>query len=115
MNPIDTRAGFALDVNALSGISRGRDKDEQLQAVAEQFEALFLNQVMKSMRDAVPRSDLIDSSSTRFYESLFDQQLSSHLAGRGLGLAEQLVQHLSADASPSAQSPARPENLNGKP
>lgn len=97
MNPLDTRTDFALDVNTLNRVQRGRDEGEQLQAAAEQFEALFLHQVMKSMRDAGPRSELLDSSATRFYESLFDQQLSSHLAGRGLGLAEQLVQHLSPE------------------
>ncbi|WP_299595888.1 rod-binding protein [uncultured Microbulbifer sp.] len=99
MRPIDTRAGFALDVQGLNSLQQGRDKHEQLQAAAEQFEALFLHQMMKSMRDAMPRSDLMDSSATRFYESMFDQQLSSHLSGRGLGLAEQLVSQLSRDIS----------------
>lgn len=95
MNPVDTRAGFALDMQGLNSLKKGRDESEQLEAAAEQFEALFLHQVMKSMRDAVPRSGLVDSSATRFYESMYDQQLSTHLAGRGLGLAEQLVSQLS--------------------
>lgn len=103
MNPIDTRAGFALDIQGLNRLSQGRDKHEQLQAAAEQFEAVFLHQMMKSMREAIPRSDLMDSSTTRFYESLFDQQLASHLSGRGLGLAEQLVSQLSR---PEASEPA---------
>ena len=100
MPPIDTRAGFALDVQGLNSLKlnseeRGRDQSEHLRAAAEQFEALFLHQMMKSMREATPRSGLMDSSATRFYESMFDQQLSSHLSGRGLGLAEQLVSQLS--------------------
>ncbi|MFV8781601.1 rod-binding protein [Microbulbifer sp. SA54] len=95
MDPVDTRARFALDVQGLNSLKKGRDQGEQLQGAAEQFEALFLHQVMQSMRDAVPRSGLVDSSATRFYESMYDQQLSTHLAGRGLGLAEQLVSQLS--------------------
>ena len=95
MNPIDNRASFALDVQGLNKLKQSGDEGQQLKAVADQFEALFLNQVMKSMREAIPRSGLIDSNATRFYESLYDQQLSTHLAGRGLGLAEQLVDQLS--------------------
>lgn len=109
MESIDARAGFALDIQGLNHLKQGspghgQDRSGQLQAAAEQFEALFLHQVMKSMREATPRSDLMDSSATRFYESMFDQQLSSHLSGRGLGLAEQLVQQLSPETSPATPS-----------
>ncbi|WP_406828095.1 rod-binding protein [Microbulbifer sp. ARAS458-1] len=114
MSPTDTRAGLALDVQGLnrlklnSDVPRG-DKNASLQAAAEQFEALFLHQVMKSMREATPRSGLMNSSATRFYESMFDQQLSSHLSGRGLGLAEQLVSQLSRAAESEAAPATRPQ------
>ncbi|WP_231758126.1 rod-binding protein [Microbulbifer elongatus] len=109
MGSIDARAGFALDIQGLNHLKQGnqgqgQDRSGQLQAAAEQFEALFLHQVMKSMREATPRSGLMDSSATRFYESMFDQQLSSHLSGRGLGLAEQLVRQLSREISPATPS-----------
>ncbi|MCQ3828364.1 rod-binding protein [Microbulbifer elongatus] len=109
MGSIDARAGFALDIQGLHHLKQGsqglgQDRSGQLQAAAEQFEALFLHQVMKSMREATPRSGLMDSSATRFYESMFDQQLSSHLSGRGLGLAEQLVRQLSRETSSAGPS-----------
>ena len=88
---------FALDTRGLEKLKQGAARDPQthLRDAAEQFEALFLQQMMQSMRDATPRAELVDNSRIRFYESLFDQQLSQQLAGRGLGLAEQLVAQLS--------------------
>lgn len=87
---------FALDVAGLDRLKRtgARDPEKGLEEAAGQFEALFLQRLMESMRDATPRSGLLDSQQTRFYESLFDQQLSQHLAGRGLGLAEHLIRQL---------------------
>ena len=100
---------FALDVQGLDRLkhSAARDPQKQLRSAAEQFEALFLHRMIKSMRDASPRSELTDSSQMRFYQSLFDQQMSQHMAGRGLGLADQLVAQLSgkgtsADAARAA-------------
>ena len=96
---------FALDVQGLDRLkhSAARDPQKQLRSAAEQFEALFLHRMIKSMRDASPRSELTDSSQMRFYQSLFDQQMSQHMAGRGLGLADQLVAQLSGKGvSPDA-------------
>ncbi|MFP1679515.1 flagellar assembly peptidoglycan hydrolase FlgJ [Alloalcanivorax sp. C16-2] len=97
MSTDGVQGGFALDVQGLDRLKRGaaRDPGGALRETAEQFESLFLHRMIKAMRDAGPRADLLDSSQTRFYESLFDQQLSQHLAGRGVGLADQLVAQLS--------------------
>jgi len=91
---------LALDVQGLARVRRSAAEDPQreLQNAAAQFEALFLHQMLKSMRDATPRADLMASASVRFHESLLDQQLSVHLAGRATGLSEQLVRQLSGDA-----------------
>ena len=99
---------FALDVQGLDRLkhSAARDPQKQLRSAAEQFEALFLHRMIKSMRDASPRSELTDSSQMRFYQSLFDQQMSQHMAGRGLGLADQLVAQLSGKGRrPCAKRP----------
>lgn len=65
--------------------------------VAKQFEALFLQMVLKSMREATPREGLFDSEQTRMYESLLDQQLGQALGGsnRGTGLAAMIEAQLS--------------------
>lgn len=98
MDKTAVSARFALDMQGLERLKNGAATDPQknLRAAAEQFEALFLQRLMESMRDATPRAGLLDNSDIRFYESLHDQQLSQHLARRGLGLAEQLVRQLSA-------------------
>ncbi len=88
---------FALDLQGLQRLKQkaALDPEKQLAHAAQQFEALFLQQMVKSMRDAIPRSDLLDSNQSRFYQSLADQQLAQHVAGRGVGLAEQLISQLS--------------------
>ncbi len=91
---------FALDLQGLQRLKQkaALDPDKQLAHAAQQFEALFLQQMVKSMRDAIPRSDLLDSNQSRFYQSLADQQLAQHVAGRGVGLAEHLISQLSPQA-----------------
>ncbi|HEX5126062.1 MAG TPA: flagellar assembly peptidoglycan hydrolase FlgJ [Rhodocyclaceae bacterium] len=92
-----------LDPNSLGDLKRlANDKSpEAIKKVAEQFEAIFMQIVLKSMRDATPSDGLFDSDSTRFYDELHDQQLASVMAERGgLGLAAVLEKQLSEQASP---------------
>jgi len=74
------------------------DSDEALRAVAKQFESIFVNMMMKSMRQAnevFEKGGLNDSSESRFYRDMFDQQLSLSLSsGNGIGLAEALLRQL---------------------
>ncbi|TDB01926.1 flagellar assembly peptidoglycan hydrolase FlgJ [Halomonas marinisediminis] len=98
---------FALDMQGIQRLkhSAGRNPDAGLPEAARQFEALLVHRMLKSMRDAIPESDLTNSSQTRFYTELFDQQLAQHLSGRGIGLADQLVQQLSrGDSMPPANN-----------
>jgi flagellar protein FlgJ len=77
--------------------------------VASQFEALFIQQMMKSMRDAVPKSDLMSSDHLETYQAMADQQLSVNLAQQGgIGLARVLVEQMQT----KGYVPPEPENLN---
>jgi len=98
-------ARFALDVNGLDGLKRAAAKDPQaqLKEAAKQFEAVFLGQMLKSMRDAGVKSDLTDNRQIQFYQSLLDQQLSQNLAGKGTGIAEMLVRQLSRNKASQPQ------------
>lgn len=72
---------------------------EALRETARQFEALFLQQMLKAMREASPasESDLMESEQTRFYRGLFDQQIALNLSqGQGLGLADMIQRQLGA-------------------
>lgn len=66
-----------------------------LEAVARQFEAVFLKMMLKSMRDATFGDPLFDSEATGVYRDLLDHQTSLELSNTPhLGLAELMVQQL---------------------
>lgn len=87
---------FALDLQGVQRLkhSAARDPHSGLEEASRQFEALFLQVMLKSMRDATPTSDLFNSQQSQFYQALMDQQWAQHLAGQGFGLAEQLTAQL---------------------
>ena len=66
-----------------------------LEEVAKQFESIFLQQMLKSMRDATVKSDLLSSSQMDTYQSMADQQVSLELSSNGgIGLARMLVEQM---------------------
>lgn len=109
---------FALDVQGVDALRRTvrTSPEEGLQQVSRQFEALFMNMVLKSMREATPSSGLLDSQDQKVYLSMFDQQLTQNLSGRGVGLAEamlaQLRRQMPSEATEADQGiGARPMSL----
>lgn len=80
--PADLSTRFALDVQAVNELRVSANKNGKagLEAAARQFEALFLNMMLKSMRDATPKDSLMDSEQSRLYLSMLDQQLSQSMA-----------------------------------
>ena len=69
--------------------------NKALEEVASQFEALFIQQMMKSMRDAIPQGDLMGSEHVDTYQAMADQQMSLNLAEEGgIGLARMLVEQM---------------------
>lgn len=105
----------ALDPNALGELQRLARSDGQsnaaLKAAARQFEALFMQMLLKSMRDATPSNSLLDSDQTRMYQGLLDQQLALNLSqGRGTGLADTLFRQLGGnEGDDGAVPPSLPE------
>ena len=101
----DPRMTNALDFAGLAQMRAGAVQgDEKVtKEVAQQFEAIFINMMLKSMREATDRSGLLDSESTKTYESMFDQQLSTELAANGtFGIAQALQNQL--NLSPTAKT-----------
>jgi flagellar protein FlgJ len=84
-----------------------RNDPEALRAVASQFEALFLQTMLKSMRDASLADPLFgDSDSLEMYQDLMDKQLAMEMAtGRGVGLADMIVRQLGGNSRDSAGTP----------
>lgn len=88
----------AFDVQASQDLRTQFKADPQagLKAAAQQFETLFLQMVLKSMRDTVPADGMLQSDQTRFYNGLLDQQMAQNLAssGGGVGFARLIEQQL---------------------
>jgi flagellar protein FlgJ len=97
-SPQDLSGKFALDTNGLGDLKRSSKSGspEALKGAATQFESMFINMMMKSMREATPQDGMMDSQETKTYTSMLDQQMSQKLAKRGIGLADVLVRQLSA-------------------
>lgn len=79
---------------------RGLDNDESaLRAAAEQFEAIFMNMMLKSMRQAnaaFEDDNPMNSRQVEYFRDMKDNQLNSELSSQGsLGLADLMVQQLS--------------------
>ena len=95
-------AASYYDFSALASLRTDarRDAGGNLDEVARQFEALFVQMMLKSMRDATPRGGLFDSDRRKSYEQMYDRQLSLQLSTRGgIGLAPLIKAQLGAAAS----------------
>lgn len=97
---------MAMDTHSLDGLRQRAFKPNDKQALmeaAQQFEAIFLNMVMGSMRKAnavFEEDNLLDNRYTNMYRDMYDQQLTSELSSQGsLGLAELMVKQLGGDDS----------------
>ncbi len=72
-----------------------QDQAGSLDRVASQFESLFVQMMVKQMRQASFGDGLFDSERTKFYQEMYDQQLSVHMAeSGGLGIGKMLKQQL---------------------
>ena len=111
-------AGSYLDFGAL-GKLKGKahtDAKAATRETAQQFEAMFLQMMMKSMRDATPKSDLVESAGKDTFEAMFDKEVSVAMAKRGsLGLADMLVKNMPDPTAPQPSTAAMLEARNLKP
>ena len=91
---------LALDTKGLGELKQSAraGSPEALKTAATQFEAMFINMMMKSMRDATPQDGMLDNQQTKMFTSMLDQQMSQNLAKRGVGLADVLTRQLGAQA-----------------
>jgi flagellar protein FlgJ len=109
INPTEITGSIALDTQSVDALrqSAKQNTPEGLKTVAKQFEALFMNMMLKSMREASPQDGTFDNAQSRMYTSMLDQKLSQNLASRGIGLADVLIRQLSNTVTaPPGANPA---------
>ena len=97
-------SGAAWDSRALDALRRVAREDQTrgLKAATKQLEGMFIQMMLKSMRDATPKEALFSSEQSEMFTSMLDQQLAQNLAEQGkLGIA-QLMRKTAGDSAVSA-------------
>ena len=114
--PLNNFDALAIDSKGLDALKTQAKQapDKALASAAKQFEAVFMNMLLKSMREATPQEGMFDSEQTKMFTSMLDQQLSQTIGGsRGIGLADMMVKQLSRNANIPQQA-AMPEQAFNK-
>ena len=104
--------GLALDSRALESLRRTAEVDPEGTArkAASQFEALFMQQLLKSMRAAMPKSGMFDGPGSEMYTGMLDSQLTQAMAATPGGLADiiakQMTRHMKGIETDAARRAA---------
>ena len=86
--------------------------DKATRETATQFEAMFIHEMLKSMRQTIEKSDLSGSDAEDTFQEMYDRELSQKLAQRNtLGVADMLVKHIDRDKAPQPTFDAKREPL----
>ena len=105
---------FLLHLNPQTAQSPESEKKVLKQACKE-FESLFWEQLLKSMRKTIPKSEFWGNRrEEELYTSLYDQGLSVALSERGgLGLAEMLLRQIEPATEHSSADKEESESVTG--
>ncbi|MEX3935574.1 flagellar assembly peptidoglycan hydrolase FlgJ [Paraburkholderia phymatum] len=95
---------FALDVQGFDAMraQAAANPREAMKSAAKQFDAVFTQMMLKSMRDATPSDGPFDSHDTATYTSMMDQQLAQQMSSKGIGVADAMLKQLMRNSGMSA-------------
>jgi flagellar protein FlgJ len=110
INSYNISGKLAIDSKSVDDLrlQAKQNPDQALKEVAQQFEAIFINMMLKSMREALPRKGIFDNQQTQYYTQMLDQQLAQKMSTSGIGLADMLVQQLTR----ATDRPMQPDLAN---
>lgn len=114
-------SGAYTDLNRLTALKTGdRDSDANLKKVAQEFESLFVSQMLKAMRSAnevLAKDNPMNTAATRQYQDMYDQQLSVSMSreGGGIGLQDVLMRQLSKNKTSEIAPATNTLNAAAKP
>lgn len=86
-----------LDFNALTRLKgeAAQDPSKAIRQTSEQFEAYFIQQMMKTMRESIEKSDLVEGGNMDMYQDLMDKEVSLQMVKRGgMGLANMMERQM---------------------
>jgi flagellar protein FlgJ len=97
---VDLSQRFALDVQGFDGLraQAAAAPEHGLKTVAKQFDAVFMQMMLKSMREATPQDGPLDSRDGAQFTSMLDEQLAQSMSSKGIGVANALLTQLSRNA-----------------
>ncbi|MCB1692375.1 MAG: rod-binding protein [Pseudomonadales bacterium] len=102
MNPLVDRSvqgavSSHYDLAGLESLKRDAGNDKGVREVAEQFESIFVNMMLKSARESVIDGGLFSDSSLKTYQEMFDHEIAMNIStkGNGVGLADMIVAQIS--------------------
>lgn len=72
---------------------RNNSKKYALQT-AQEVESLFIQILLKSMRNSLPQNDLLGNDQSRLYTENYDQELSQSISKRGIGLTDIILKQM---------------------
>jgi flagellar protein FlgJ len=102
-------ANTYTDLNGLAALKQNSRSPQALHAIAQQVDALFLQMMLKSMREATAGDGEADSNEMGMYQDMFDKQISLTLSQhQDLGLGSMVTRQMSAaaTAAPATTTPA---------
>ncbi|SFC67897.1 flagellar protein FlgJ [Polaromonas sp. OV174] len=107
---------LSLDVQGVDALRRTvrSSPEEGMKQASKQFEVMFMQMMLKSMREATPSDGMFGGQQEKMYTSMLDQQLSQNLSGRGLGLAEAMLTQLKRTMGSEADKQSSPAGLPAK-
>jgi flagellar protein FlgJ len=94
-------SGSYSDLNRLNQLKVGdKNSDANMRKVAQEFESLFLGEMLKSMRsatEALGKDNPLNTAEAKQYQEMYDQQLAVSMSreGGGIGLADVLMRQMS--------------------
>jgi len=102
--PVSSSAATTYtNINGLAALKKDPGSPQAIGAVAQQVEALFLQMMLKSMRDANIGGEL-DSNETSMYQDMFDKQVALTISQhQDLGIGALLKRQISASTAPTTQ------------
>lgn len=111
---LQSSQGLAADSQSLASLklsAGGSSSPEAIKETAKQFESLFMRELIKSMREAGPKSGMLDSPGGDLATDLLDQQLSVAMSGQAGGFSDVIALQLTrqmgqakADAAKAASA-----------
>ena len=86
----------------------GSDPHAAIKSAAKQFEAIFMQQVMKSMRDATTSSGMMDNAGTQMGGDMLDTQYANQMTGMKGGLSDLIAKQLERQMGDTATAKSLP-------